>query len=103
IEPDLYQRALAQLGRLQSGQILYRAVDPIWDGTCISDCIHAVTDINATMSRLLYPITPFFGDAAGRRIAHVFQRNCLTRPPREDLRWLEHALGMTAYPIVRRE
>jgi hypothetical protein len=103
IHATLYQSALGQKARLESGQVLYRMVDPILDGTRVSDCIHAVSDIDPNRPRILYPIAPFFGDAAGRRIAQVFRRNGLTQPPREDLRWLEPALGMAGYPIVRRD
>jgi hypothetical protein len=103
IHPTLYQSALGQKARLESGQIFYRAVDPIIDGTCVSDCIHAVSDVDPNRPRLLYPVAPFFGDAAGRRIAHVFRRNCLTQPAREDLRWLEQTLGMACYTIVRHD
>ena len=37
------------------------------------------------------------------RIAHAFERLGLTCPAREDLAWLEQALGMRCYPMVRRE
>jgi hypothetical protein len=59
--------------------------------------------VDSVHTRLSYPVSPFFGDAAGRRIAHAWLRSCEARPPREDLRWLEPALGMAGYPIVRRE
>ena len=88
---------------LESGRVVYRAVDPLIRGPNISDCIHAVSDIDSIRTRLSYPASPFYGDAAGRRIAHALQRNGEARPPREDLRWLEPALGMAGYSIVRRE
>jgi hypothetical protein len=103
IDAPLYQKALAQKARLESGRVLYRSVDPLFRGQNISDCIHAVSDIDSVRPRLSYPVSPFFGDAAGRRIAHALQRNCEARPPREDLSWLEPALGMAGYPIVRRD
>ena len=103
IDAPFYQRAVAQKARLESGRVLYRAVDPLIRGEGISDCIHAVSDIDSGRPRLAYPVTPFFGDAAGRRIAHTLQRSGEARPPREELRWLEPAIGMAGYPLVRRE
>jgi hypothetical protein len=103
IDAPLYLRAVAQKMRLESGTVVYRTVDPILRDPNISDCIHAVSDVDSVRTRLSYPISPFFGDAAGRRIAHAWLRGCEARPPREDLRWLEPALGMAGYPIVRRE
>jgi hypothetical protein len=103
IDAPLYLRAMAQKMRLESGQVQYRTVDPIFRNPNISDCIHAVSDVDSVHTRLSYPVSPFFGDAAGRRIAHTWLRSCEARPPREDLRWLEPALGMAGYPIVRRE
>jgi hypothetical protein len=103
IDPLLYLRALSQKARLESGRVLYRTVDPLIRGENISDCIHAVSDIDSIRTRLSYPVSPFFGDAAGRRIAHALQRNCEARPTQEDLRWLEAALGMAGFPIVWRD
>jgi hypothetical protein len=102
IEAVFYQRGLGQKARLESGQVQYRAADPLIRDHNISDCIHAISDLDPTRPRLLYPEAPFFGDAGGRRIAHSFERNCLTHPPREDLHWVEQALGISCYPIVRR-
>jgi hypothetical protein len=101
IDACLYERAVQQKARLESGVVRYRAVDPVLRRD-ISDCIHAVSDI-ADQSRLLYIEGVICGEASGRRIAHVFWRRGLTCPPAEDLAWAEHALGMTSYPIIRRE
>jgi hypothetical protein len=103
ISACLYERALKQKIRLESGVVTYRAIDPLIRNDNISDCVHAVSDIAPEQSRLLYIESIFFGEAAGRRIAHVFRRRGLTCPPREDLAWAEQALGMTCHPIIRRE
>lgn len=102
ISPVLFDRAVAQKARLEDGEVEYRMVDPLVRNLYISDCIHAVSDI-AGQSRLSYVEAVFFGEAAGRRIAHGFQRLGMACPVQEDLRWIEQALGMDCYPIVRRK
>jgi hypothetical protein len=103
ISACLYERAVQQKIRLESGVVAYRAIDPLVVNDDICNCIHAVSDIAPDQARLLYPEGIFFGEAAGRRIAHVFCRQGLTCPPRENLCWAEQALGMTSYPIIRRD
>ncbi len=103
ISPCLYGRAVEQKARLEGGEVQYRAMDPFIRRANISDCIHAVSDVAPGQTRLNYIEAVFFGDAAGRRIAHAFERLGLTCPAREDLAWLEQALGMRCYPMVRRE
>jgi hypothetical protein len=99
----LYEHAVRQKAHLESGQVQYRAIDPVIRRDTISDCIHAVSDIASDQTRLKYIETLFFGEAAGRRIAHAYRNRGLLCPPREDLAWAERALGMTCYPIIRRD
>jgi hypothetical protein len=99
----LYERAWRQKVRLESGEVRYRALDGVIRSDCISCCIHAVSDIAPGQTRLMYIEAAFFGEAAGRRIAHAFRRDGLTCPVAEDLRWLEQALGFYCYPIIRRD
>jgi hypothetical protein len=103
ISAELYGRAIVQRARLQSGVAMYRAIDPFIRRSNISDCNHAVSDIAPSKTRVNYIETVFFGDLAGRHIAHAFQRRGLTCPAAEDLGWLEQALGMTCYRITRRQ
>jgi hypothetical protein len=103
ITRDLYFRAIQQKQRLECGEVQYRAIDPFIRRTNISDCVHAVSDIAPGQTRINYIETVFFGEAAGRRIATAFRRQGLTCPVSEDLRWLEHALGMACYPIIQRD
>ncbi len=103
ISACLYERAVQQKMRLESGEVKYRAVDPVIRKGDISDCIHAVSDIAPDQTRVAYIAPVFFGEAAGRRITNAFYRRGLICPAREDLGWMEQALGMTCYAICRRE
>ncbi len=102
ISCELYGRAVQRKLRLESGDMLYRAMDPFIRRSNISDCIHAVSDIAPGQTRISNIEPVFFGNAAGRRIAHSFRRLGLTAPVHEDLGWLEHLLGIDCYPMTRR-
>jgi hypothetical protein len=102
IPADLYNSAVRQKARLETGQVLYKAIDPLFTRTWISDCIHAVSDTDPYHNRAAYVESWFFGEAAGRQITREFRNTRLLARPCEDLDWLEQALGMDRYPIIRR-
>jgi hypothetical protein len=102
IPADLYYSGLRQKARLEGGEVLYQAIDPIFTNPQISDCIHAVSDTDPYHNRALYTEGLFFGESAGRQITREFRKTGLIHRPCEDLSWLEEALGFPCYPIVRR-
>src|SRR4051794_26435445 len=61
--PEVYRLALAQKARLESGQVLYKAVDPRFGPrTCsVSNCIHALTDMEGVQARSYNPTILRFG------------------------------------------
>ena len=63
IQLELYQRALAQKARLESGAVTYKAVDTGWPDSRVSNCIHAVSDV-AGQSPPLRLASPAWGDTA---------------------------------------
>jgi hypothetical protein len=93
----IYDRAAAQVARLESGTVRYRAIDGSQDLT-IDDCIHAVADIDPVFGRNHYPLVRI-GKPASRYIAKQIK----TRTPfDEDLydnRWLITRFGLERYPI----
>jgi hypothetical protein len=63
ILPELYQRALEQKSRLESGAVTYKAVDTGWPARRVSNCIHAVSDLDRTRPPLRIA-SPGWGDPA---------------------------------------
>ncbi|HEY8504852.1 MAG TPA: hypothetical protein VIL46_09740 [Gemmataceae bacterium] len=99
----IYARAMEQVARLESGRVLYKAIDPDIGRRHenISDCIHAITDIDVYTRRTYYSEWLRFGDDASQFIVtNLVERGridpCVTHP------WVASALGLDAYPIVRR-
>ena len=72
IKPALYDLALKHIALLNSGKVLYKAVDlvPERGGEIISNCIHAVTDIDMENGRT--KLGPQFGvDASEAVVEHL--------------------------------
>ena len=54
IKPELYQRALKQIELLNSGRVLYKAIDRApRPGMDVSNCIHAVMEVDPDGGRVL--------------------------------------------------
>jgi hypothetical protein len=101
IEEWYYWRVYQEYARFQSGEYLYRAIDSPRRGDIASDCIHAVTDVDAFDQRTTYPVFRS-GDPVTRKFVQILsQRGRLMIPP-EDTSWLEAALGLSCYPICHR-
>lgn len=102
IPRGLYERALAQVGVLESGQILYRALDGRREGTCVSDCVHALTGIDPAFDRDYFPLIRFGESASYFVVNQLFARGRVLGPC-NDHSWLNHRLGLDRYPIIRRQ
>jgi hypothetical protein len=103
ITADLYQRALRRKARLDNGEMLYKAIDPLVRSSSAGDCIHALTDLDRARSRLYYNEIIRFGDSASHFVVfrlHV-EGNIIDGCSRHD--WIREALGLSCYPIWYRE
>lgn len=98
ISPLLYASAVAQYQKLATGSELYRAIDPAWDSD-VSDCIHAVTDIDYQFGRRHYPLLRT-GRAAATHIAQQFELRSPYVRLNEDHSWLIPRLGLDRYPLT---
>jgi hypothetical protein len=99
IDPDLYGRALRQIGILHSGQVLYKAVDTGYSTDGVSNCIHALSTI-AGGGRLR--VTVFgYGEVASEGIVRRLGPWICNRCETHD--WVAASLGLTRYPIIRRD
>jgi hypothetical protein len=101
VAPHAYERVQKQIARLNSGCVLYKCIDPDDPprSNYISDCIHAVTDLDRHLPRPFYNEFQNFGMDASRRVVMVLaQRDRFD--PRVKHDWLADALGID--PRVRR-
>lgn len=101
--PSIYERTLQQIARLESGEVRYMAIDPVIGPRTriVSDCIHAITDIDQMQGRSAYSELLRFGDSASQFIVKVLaDRGRINRCERHE--WVLEALGLDQCGIVRR-
>lgn len=95
LAPEVYDRTAAQIARLNSGCVLYKCIDPDQGArsTYISNCIHAVTDLDRQLPRPSYNEFQNYGMDASRYLVRVLEsRNRfdvnVTHP------WVAEAMGV---------
>jgi hypothetical protein len=95
--PRIYNRAVQQFARLQSGAIVYRAIDSVRDPS-ISDCIHAVADIDPDFGRSHYPLVRIGSPASRYIVRQIMSRSPIDQSAYNN-EWLIYRLGLNQYPI----
>jgi hypothetical protein len=104
ISQELYEGAVARKAELESGAVKYKASDPNFGPRVpyVSNCIHAITDLDPEFGRLYYLELRRFGEAASHWAAHqlVFRGRRIN--PEENLDWINQGLGLDQYSIVHR-
>lgn len=100
VAEELYDKSVQQIARLNSGRVMYKAVDP--DGvTNICNCIHAVTDLDGPGRRSRYDEMQRYGFDAS-----VYLTGVMARSNRLDTsvthQWVAEALDLNQYRIQRR-
>ncbi len=95
IQQELYERAVQQVARLESGAVQYKLLDRRFRPHRAICCIHAVSDIHPE-NRILDS-----GRARGESASALVVRHL--RPwilaPDETHDWVSERLGLSAYPI----
>lgn len=96
IGPELYNRSVAMYGKLERGEVLYRAIDgTVYD---VSDCIHTISDLDPQFGRTFYGL-----DRIGKPASAFIAEQIVTRSAYDqsltDNSWLFQRLGLTRYPI----
>jgi hypothetical protein len=91
INKELYDRAVEQEARLNSGLVLYKAVDRRFRPGTASNCIHAVADLD--MDTGLLHSGQGRGDAASRQVAQHLNRWIIN--PEQTHTWVASRLGLT--------
>jgi hypothetical protein len=105
IPPGLYRKLLIQEQFVGSGAIGYQCIDTIGEAARTgkgSNCVHAISDADSLFRRQAYPLS-YFGDAASLHILRQLVIRGAVPDPYQTHDWLIPALGLTQYPIVRRE
>lgn len=97
IRPELYERGLRQIERLNSGRIQYKALDGAWRPDAASNCIHAVSDIDADAGYLT--VDGAYGVPASARVVEHLRR-WMIEPGREHSS-IPVKLGLSGEPITR--
>ena len=95
IAPGVYQRVLQQIARLNCGAVLYKCIDPDTGprSRYISDCIHAVTDLDPYEPRPFYNEFQNFGMDASRRLVTILAGRHRF-DPRVSHAWIADAVGV---------
>lgn len=101
ITERFYGRVYQEYVRFESGEFLYRAIDPPRRDSIESDCIHAVTDIDRKDSRLRYLVLRS-GDAVTRKFVRILRDQGNLSLPSEDVSWLNTVLGLDRYGVWHR-
>ena len=98
IQKGLFDKALIQKSRLESGAVQYKVFDPGYRHHTASSCIHGVCDIDRDRGPLL---TWFrYGESASRFVA-VYFLPWMIEPTRTHP-WVGDCLGLADYPIINR-
>jgi hypothetical protein len=99
IRKELYDRALAQIARLESGVIRYKAVDALYRTSDASNCIHALSDVVDDQRRLRIT-SPGFGEVASYYVTRRFEPWLIY--PGQVYPWVGVCLGLDRHAIFQR-
>jgi hypothetical protein len=98
IRKELYDRALRQIARLQSGRVQYKAADSGFRTEAATNCFHAVSDIDTDHG--LLDTGAAYGEAASYLVACHLERWMVG--PLQTYEWVYDRLKLRPYSIVRR-
>jgi hypothetical protein len=104
ISQRFYDRALERKAELESGRVQYKAIDPNFGPRVhyVSDCIHAISDLDTDYDRSYYREVRRFGEAASHWVAYQFVYRGRRITLGENLDWINQRLGLNNYPITHR-
>jgi ABC-type phosphate/phosphonate transport system substrate-binding protein len=97
IRPELYERGLRQIERLNSGRIGYKVLDGAWRPDAASNCIHAVSDIDADAGYLT--VDGAYGVEASTRVVEHLSR-WIIQPDRE-YPLIQQKVELSGQPVTR--
>jgi len=97
IKKELYDRAIEQEARLNSGNVLYKAIDRKFRPGTASNCIHAVADLD--IDNGLLHSGQGRGEVASRQVAQHLNRWVIE--PGQTHTWVASRLGLNDQPVNR--
>jgi hypothetical protein len=100
IEKELYERALCQIARLESGEVRYEALDAAHPTAKVSNCIHAISDLARAKHRLRVA-SPGYGEVASYHVTKRLSPWFIDPAVVHD--WVGSCLGLDCYPIIHRD
>jgi hypothetical protein len=95
IRPELYAMAVEQANRLKANAVEYIVLDGARRGVRASNCIHAVSDLDNTRSRLSTGTA--YGDLASQMVLRYFERYILEND--QPTQWLTDHLKLKSDEI----
>jgi hypothetical protein len=101
ISRESYGRALEKVAILESGEIRYRAVDGFRRGSTISNCFHAISDLDRIQGRRHYPLSQAGEDITYDIVKTLEERGRIIGRG-TDHSWIFQRLGLDQYPITHR-
>jgi hypothetical protein len=99
IDRELYNRAVAQVSLLESGQVRYQALDMGRPTDRVSNCIHAVSSLSQGFR--LRVGTPGWGEMASYYVLKELEPWICE--PRTTYPWVGSALGLDQYCLIYRD
>ncbi len=100
IQKELFDRALCQVARLQSGAVSYKAINLCRFTDQVTNCVHAISNLSTDSTRLHCGF-PGWGESASYLIVLNLAPWILDHHQTHD--WLIGRLGLDRYPLVRRD
>jgi len=104
VAEELYDKSVKQIARLNSGKVMYKAIDPNGGRGAlnVSNCIHAVSDLDGPGRRGQYDELQRYGfDASANLVRVVAAANRVDVSVTHE--WIAEALDLNRYPIQRRK
>jgi hypothetical protein len=98
IRKELYDRALAQIKRLETGKVGFKALDRAFRPDAATNCFHAISDI--VDGPLLNTGTAFGAPASEMVVQHL---SPFFVEPRQPQPWVADALGLQKYGLAFRK
>lgn len=96
IRKELYDLALCQIARLETGSLWYKAVDTAYFSFVACNCMHAIMDLKSGPHGLRIT-SPGWGKAASETIAQGLE--CWLIDPCTTHYWVAGLFGLEKYPL----
>jgi hypothetical protein len=98
---DAYCQFINKIADLECGKVRYKARDPIFKNARISDCIHAVSDVDSRQ-RIYYSEVLRCGESASNGIVRALRARGKIIDPDKTHDWINERLELQQYPIVHK-